>query len=94
MYQKLIHIAFIASFLAILIGFGLDQNKIGELYSNSKNKIEKTQENQKLELKVDFSTTLDVLGDFVENILHKLLVTGTNDCCCDKIKKVDSGSIS
>lgn len=90
MYKKIIHIAFIASFLAILIGFNLDQNKIGERYFKSRSKTQSVQQNQKVELEVDFSTTINVLGTFVESMLHKLLATNTIDCCCEKNKKTNT----
>ena len=94
MSQKLTHFAFIASFLVILVGLNIDQKKVNRFCSNSKTQIEQT---PKLRLKADFSTTINVLGNFVESIMHKLL--STNDCCSSnveilKIKKSDVKSIS
>lgn len=80
MSQKLIHFAFAVSIFVLLVGLSIDHKKVSNL-SYEKNKIEQIEVNNKLQLKVNFSSTITVLGNFVENIMHKLL----NDNCCSKI---------
>ena len=104
MSQKHIHFAFIASFVVILIGLNFDQKKIGELYHNPQNEIKESPKTPKFEFKpkveltVDFSTTINVLSDFVESIIHKLVATHTscysNSDTAIKAKKTTTECVS
>lgn len=95
MSKKFTHFAFIASFLVILMGLNIDRKQVNEFCSNSKTQTEQI---HKLELKVDFSTTINVLGTFVQSLMHKLL--STNQSCSStstetpKVKKSEVKCIS